>query len=46
MKRVIAGAGEIVGKLLDARLVRHRRPRVGCAGGRFGGVFATGSMSS
>ena len=37
---VQAGRGEVVGELLDARLVRDRRERVGRAGGRFGRVLA------
>ena len=40
VERVQARRGEIVGELLDARLVRDGRVRVGRAGGRFGRVLA------
>jgi hypothetical protein len=44
VERVQALFGEIVGELLDPRLVRHRRVRVGGAGRRFGGILTAGSV--
>ena len=41
---VVADRGEVVGELLDARLVGDRRERVGRARGRFGRVLATGAV--
>ena len=40
VERVVAGGGEVVGELLDARLVGDRRMGVGGAGGRLGRVLA------
>ena len=41
VERMVAGRGEIVGELLDARLVRHRRARVRRARGRLGRILTT-----
>ena len=40
VERVVPGGGKVVGELLDARLVRHRRERIGRAGRRLGRVLA------
>ena len=37
VKRLVAGAHQIVAELLDARLVRDGRVRIGRAGGRIDG---------
>ena len=41
---LVSGGGEVVGELLDPRLVRHRREGVGRAGGRLGRVLAAGAV--
>ena len=41
---MVAERGEVVGQLLDARLVRDRRERVRRAGGRLGRVLAAGAV--
>ena len=41
VKRMIAGPRQVVGQLLDARLVRHRRKGIRRARRRLGRVFAT-----
>ena len=44
VERVQAGRREIVGELLDPRLVRDGRERVGRARGRLGRILAAGSV--
>ena len=39
-----AAGGEVIGELLDARLVRYGGVRIGAAGGRFGGVLGAGAV--
>ena len=43
-ERPMSGAREIVGELLDARLVRHRRMRVGLVARRLGRIAAALAM--
>src|SRR5512132_410367 len=44
MERTVAGARQIIMQLLDARLVRHRRERIGRAGRWLSGVFTARSV--
>ena len=44
MERVKPGRGQVVGQLLDTRLVADRRVRVGPAGRRLGRVLAAGAV--
>ena len=44
MERVIAGAGQVVGELLDPRLVRDGRERIRRARMRFGRILAAGAV--
>ncbi len=41
---VVPGGGEVVGELLDARLVRDRREGIGRAGRRLGRILAAGAV--
>ena len=45
VKRLVAGARQIVVELLDARLVRDGRVRIGRAGGRIDGVLAARAVN-
>ena len=44
VERLVPGRGEVVGELLDARLVADGRERVGSAGRRLGGILAAGAV--
>ena len=43
---MVAELGQIVGQLLDPRLVGDGRKRVRGAGGRLGGILAAGSVDA